>query len=249
MRKVVLYITVLFLLAVNFKAFAQGITSPVEPMAFYYEEVTDEKTSEKYIKRTAYAYSAKLAKDEEGKAEQLEKLQTKGAANQQNQDIQSVAAWMHYYDQLEKWQKYISQTVFRRPLDAKLDDLKWKTKEDLQNSVNDFFTNVQTQAKKISEDQKNDVANIVAQLEDRADKRVAYREWLNKNKTDLEQFTNKWEERKRGKSISMDGYNYLISDKPLEQTPRDYYNVVSPNGVLTPYDFLDNNGSFKKPKD
>jgi len=248
LKNIVLIITLVISFILINAGYGQQIVTPTEPMAFLYEEIKDEDTGEKIIVRNVYPLSEKERKDEEGINKLLTELQSK-TSGQQNVDLRSVAAWMYFKDQLEKWEKYMGEIVFRRAVKSETLKIKWDTKDNVQTTLNEIFQDLQTQAQEISTGQHDEVVGIVDGLDNRENQRIFYQNWLDDQKKTLEEFAKNWIQRKTGVILSIDGNNYLISAKPLERLPRDHYNVVSPSGYLTPYDFLNPDGTFKKPQE
>lgn len=251
MRKLIFLSVFILFLSWGSPIFSQMATSPLEPFAFIYEEVDideyDGDDGDKVVVRMAYPYSQKIAKDEENINKKMEDL--KGKMSAQNVDLRSLASWMYFKDQLELWEKYIQNNVFRRELKTSIKKIKWQNKDDVQSTLNSIFQDFQTQAQDLSEEQRKEIVRIDENRESRADRRVDYAEFLDSSRFELETYADGWIARNRGEVISMDGYHYLISDKPIKQIPREHYNVVAPTGFLTPYDFLNSDGTHKKPRE
>lgn len=85
---------------------------------------------------------------------------------------------------------------------------------------------------------------FVANLDVRKERRFRYREWLNDQTTEIRKMAEDYRRRLAGNEFVIDGVQYLVSPKPLNNVPLGSRNIVTER--LTPYDLLDTDGTLKK---
>jgi hypothetical protein len=127
------------------------------------------------------------------------------------------------------------------PVTMKLSAVKPNSIQSALDQVSRVMEDLASQnAKKDSDRSRKFVAN----LDVRKERRFRYREWLNDQTTEIRKMAEDYRRRLAGNEFVIDGVQYLVSPKPLNNVPLGSRNIVTER--LTPYDLLDTNGTLKK---
>jgi len=156
------------------------------------------------------------------------------------------AAWQYWYNQMSMWEQYIGSKIFlKKNMPSSLEKLDFSTRDALNGAVANLANSLNEQADEIEKDNHRKNLTFIHRLEQRDTQRKDYSQWLDDQEYLVSKFTRTWARKQEGKELNIEGTVYLVSDEPLERTPRNTVNLVTDK--VTPYDLLNTDGTIKKP--
>lgn len=177
-----------------------------------------------------------------------------------------LAEWTFFYEQLELWRQFVEESVIREDLtqEASLDYNVATVKTNLPKMHESLLQQAETVSQKLYLLYKNPSSSnpgLVDRIMYNNQLRKEYQSWLERNRSNMLGFVERWMRQYDGSEFWIDGTQYLVrnvADRP--QDPEDdtvrwslpqnaVLLEVAKEKIVTPYDLIKADGTLKKPED
>jgi hypothetical protein len=126
------------------------------------------------------------------------------------------------------------------------------TAESIRRNVIDMFDTAQGRVRDLEARQEEFMAGLAERLVDRAERRVAYADWRDEQRTSLRDFVLDWDRRYRGSVAMVEGRRFELyrpGNVPADN-PVNAFVVITDTMSLTPYDILNpSDGTLRTQED
>ncbi|GAB4326611.1 MAG: hypothetical protein Kow0059_22990 [Candidatus Sumerlaeia bacterium] len=161
----------------------------------------------------------------------------------------AMAEWKVYYEQVEAWKRYVEDNVLGMPFGSALADVDFASLDQagVDQAIETIVGDARLKADELTRQLQGQLVALVQRLDQRQDRRLRYEDWRMKEMEEpFLEFAERWIKQSEGVEINIDGNMYLISEKPIQNAPRNVLPVVTSN--LTPYDIFNEDGTLKRPQ-
>lgn len=160
---------------------------------------------------------------------------------------------------LDIWSKYIKNSGAAIPQsqisNEAIKGLNWNVlatimipdRKLVQDDIDALYDELLKTRDKIMENRNRENKTFYYGLEGREDNRQKFNEWVSERQRDILIFGETYAHNVNGGEITAGETEFLISNTPLEAVPYNTVNIVNENGIITPYDLMDENGNLKQP--
>lgn len=163
-------------------------------------------------------------------------------------DPRAMAEWKVYYEQMEAWKKYVEDTVLDAKVSGGVDEIDFAGLD--QAGVDEAAQSIADQLREVADKETEKLEGLIVamveRLDQRKNRRINYFDWRAEQEAVFLEFAERWIKQSQGEEINIDGNMYLISDRPIQNAPRDVLPVMTTN--LTPYDIFNDDGTLKRPQ-
>ena len=161
-------------------------------------------------------------------------------ADPNNYDPLAFAEWQYFYEQVELWERYISDELFGESLWAQTTFEPRVAKDEFL----ELMASHQDQANQLALADAELVRDVMNRIQYRQVEREKYRAWLSSRQSEIDSMADNFRKRLEGNLLDISGQMFMVTSEAQEKYPA--YTIPVVTKVLTPHDLLNADGTVRR---